>query len=267
MPAKPGFMERFRTMTCLRLVDVEDGHAVDGRRLVVAGRRVDHVVGADDQRHVGVLELAVDLLHLLEPVVGDVGLGQQHVHVAGHAAGHRVDGVDHRAAVLLDQLGQLADLRAAPGPPPCRSRAPRSPGGRRPAGWRRPPAVMERTGRRGGALRRAAAEAAPKAPKRTLAKERFIAFDITSERMKPRGAVERAGDDQHVVADGEAGGRGGQAGVGVEQRDHHRHVGATDGEHQRDAEERAPARPWRRRRPGWRDRPPARRRAPPPRRT
>ena len=29
-------------------------------------------------------ELGVDLLHLLELVVGDVGLGEQHVHVAGH---------------------------------------------------------------------------------------------------------------------------------------------------------------------------------------
>ena len=55
-------------------------------------------------------ELVVDLVHLVQPVVRDVGLGEQHVHVAGHAAGHRMDRVFHLAAALLDQLGQLAHL-------------------------------------------------------------------------------------------------------------------------------------------------------------
>jgi hypothetical protein len=58
-------------------------------------RRVDDVVGADDDGHVGVREVLVDLVHLHHDVVGHLGLGQQHVHVAGHAAGHRVDGKAH----------------------------------------------------------------------------------------------------------------------------------------------------------------------------
>ena len=41
-------------------------------------------------------------------VVGHVGLGQQHVHVAGHAARHRVDRVVHAHAALLELVGQLA---------------------------------------------------------------------------------------------------------------------------------------------------------------
>ena len=50
-------------------------------------------------------------------------------------------------------------------------------------------------------------------------------------------AVERAGDDEHVVAEHEAGGGRGQAGVAVQQRHHHRHVGRADGDDQHDAEE------------------------------
>src|SRR2546427_9510069 len=47
------------------------------------------------QRHVGVGKLAVDVLHLEHQVVRDFGLGEEHVHVPGHAPGHRVHGVAH----------------------------------------------------------------------------------------------------------------------------------------------------------------------------
>ena len=53
---------------------------------------IGHVVGADDQRHVGLRKVAVDLVHFDQRVVRDVGFGQQHVHVAGHAAGDGMDG-------------------------------------------------------------------------------------------------------------------------------------------------------------------------------
>ena len=39
-----------------------------------------------------------------------------------------------------------------------------------------------------------------------------------------------AGHDQQLAAHHEAGGRGRHTGIGVEQRNHHRHVGAADGE-------------------------------------
>jgi hypothetical protein len=89
------------------LVDVEDRHAVDRRLLDGAGRGVGDVVGADHERDVGARELAVDVVHLLELVVGDVGLGQQHVHVAGHAPRDRVDGVEDLDAALLELGGEL----------------------------------------------------------------------------------------------------------------------------------------------------------------
>ncbi len=46
-------------------------------------------------------EVVVDVVHLLHGVVLDIGLGQQHVHVPGHAARHRVDGVLHRDTLAL----------------------------------------------------------------------------------------------------------------------------------------------------------------------
>ena len=49
--------------------------------------------------------------------------------------------------------------------------------------------------------------------------------------QEARGAVERAGDDEHVVAEREARRRRGETGVRVEQRDHDRHVGAADRQH------------------------------------
>src|SRR2546422_8582933 len=65
----------------LRLVGVEDGHPIDRAARRVVCRRVDHVVGANDERDVRGLELVVDLVHLLELVVGDVRLSKEYVHV------------------------------------------------------------------------------------------------------------------------------------------------------------------------------------------
>ena len=66
-------------------------HAGD-RGAGFGGGRVDGVVGSDDQDDVGVGEVLVDLVHLHDDVVGDVGLGEQHVHVARQTSGHRMDG-------------------------------------------------------------------------------------------------------------------------------------------------------------------------------
>src|SRR6185437_7552527 len=93
----------------LGLVDVEDGHAGD-RGAGPAGGGVGDVVGADDESDVGPRELGVDLFHLLELRIGHVGLGQQDVHVAGHAAGDRMNGVADVDAPGLEQLGQPGDL-------------------------------------------------------------------------------------------------------------------------------------------------------------
>ena len=121
------------------LVHVEDRHAVDRGVLDIARGRVGHVVRADHERHVGLRELGVDLVHLLEMVVGHVGLGQQHVHVPGHAAGHRVDGVVHLARRASRARRPARARCAGPAPPPCRSREPPRPCRRTRAGWPRRP--------------------------------------------------------------------------------------------------------------------------------
>ena len=52
-----------------------------------------------------------------------------------------------------------------------------------------------------------------------------------------RRADEHAGDDQDVVLEHEAGRGRGETGEGVQERDHDRHVGAADREHEEHAEE------------------------------
>jgi hypothetical protein len=44
--------------------------------------RVNGVVGANDQDNVSVGEVVIDLVHLHDDVVGDVGFGEQHIHAA-----------------------------------------------------------------------------------------------------------------------------------------------------------------------------------------
>ncbi len=77
-------------MFVLALKAIEDRHAGDGRLGVVVGGRVDHILGAEHQHPVGLAKLGVDVVHLEHLVVGHLGFGQQHVHMAGHAADHRV---------------------------------------------------------------------------------------------------------------------------------------------------------------------------------
>ena len=62
-----------------------------------------------------------------------------------------------------------------------------------------------------------------------------MALHIRIESRKPLGAVECAGNDQHVVAQGKARGWRRQTGVGIEQRDHDRHVGPADRNHDQHA--------------------------------
>ena len=70
----------------------------------VAGGRIHHVIRSQDQDHIRLGEGWVDLLQVIQLVVGDVGLGEQDVHVSRHAPRHWVDAVaDFHAAVLQDR--------------------------------------------------------------------------------------------------------------------------------------------------------------------
>ena len=66
-----------------------------------------------------------------------------------------------------------------------------------------------------------------------------LAHDVGEDRA--RRAHQRAGDDQRGVLQREADARRRPAGIGIQHRDHHRHVGAADGNDQGDAEDEARA--------------------------
>ena len=69
---------------------------------------IGHVIGADHIGDIGLGELGVDVFQLEHFVIGHIGFGQQHVHVAGHAARHRMDGVGDLDAFLLQLVGHFA---------------------------------------------------------------------------------------------------------------------------------------------------------------
>ena len=64
---------------------------------------VDSVVGPDDEDDGGVGEIVVDLIHLEHDAVGHLGLGHQHVHVAGESAGDLVDTEPHVSHVTATE--------------------------------------------------------------------------------------------------------------------------------------------------------------------
>ena len=62
-----------------------------------------------------------------------------------------------------------------------------------------------------------------------------LAHDVGQDRA--RGADQRAGDDQRRIAEREADAGGRPSRIGIEHRDHHRHVGAADRDDDQDAEQ------------------------------
>ena len=132
-------------------------------------------------------ELRVDLVHLLELVVRHVRLGEQHVHVARHAAGDGMDRVLDVDALLLEQLRELRARRAAPARPRARSPGRRRPCARTTSCTATSSGVVARTVRPSSARMPVPAPACtwPKAPNRTFVTERFIAFAISSVSSVP----------------------------------------------------------------------------------
>ena len=141
------------------------------------GGGVDGVVGADDQDDGGVGEVVVDLVHLQDDVVGHLGLGEQHVHVAGQAAGDGVDAepdVDAALAQLAGQLGdgvlRLGDGHAVAGGDDHRRRRRASSSATSVGGDLAVLAVVRVVGRRRASM--------PKPPAMTEMNERFIALHM-----------------------------------------------------------------------------------------
>src|SRR6266849_4847487 len=89
-------------------VYVEDRHAEDGAAGIGASGGIGDIVGADDQSDIGLRHVAVDGVHIEQLVVGDVGFGEQHVHVAGHASGDGVDAEADIDAAFRERVVQFA---------------------------------------------------------------------------------------------------------------------------------------------------------------
>mmetsp|Transcript_15752 Transcript_15752/g.38617 ORF Transcript_15752/g.38617 Transcript_15752/m.38617 type:complete len:470 (-) Transcript_15752:3966-5375(-) len=89
--------------------DVNDGHACDDGIGILLRRRVDRVVGADDEGDVCLVKVVLDLVHLEDGIVGDARLGEEHVELPRHAPRHGVDRKTHAHACLLTQVAHLGE--------------------------------------------------------------------------------------------------------------------------------------------------------------
>ena len=85
---------------------VEHGWTADGKAIVATAAEdlLSAVLDRDHDGDVGARHLGVDLLHLAELLVGDVGLGEEDVHVAGHASGDGVNGEAHVDSPLAKRV-------------------------------------------------------------------------------------------------------------------------------------------------------------------
>ena len=206
---------------------MEHRHPCDRRAGVVHGRRVDRVVGADDEHDIGVRQVVVDLVHLEHDVVGHLGLGEQDVHVPRETTGDRVDPeADIHAAVAQPtrELGhgilRLRRRHAVAGRDDDRPRFLEE--GSHPGRLHLTvlAVVGVATRRRAGLHSEATGDDGDEGPVHRLA------HDVGQ--VGTRGADQRTGDDEQVVVEQEAGRGCRPPRVGVEHRHDDRHVATAD---------------------------------------
>ena len=214
---------------------MQDRHTRDRGARLHRGR-VDGVIGTDHQDDIGLVELVVDLVHLVDDVVGHAGLGEQHIHVAGQPSGNRVDRESHLDAGLGEPLGQLGhrilglrDRHAVAGSDHHRTRI-GEPGSQL-VGLD----LLDLTGRPLGGGRSGGAETTE--DHRDERAVHGLAHDVAQDRA--RSAHQGTGDDQHVHAQGETAEGSRESGVAVQHRDDHRHIRTADSGNQVEAQEQA----------------------------
>jgi len=91
-------------------VHIQNGHAKDRAAVVGAGRRIGDVISANDQGNIRLRKITIDLVHVEQLVVRDVGFREENVHVAGHAAGNRMDAELDVHAAFGERIVKLADF-------------------------------------------------------------------------------------------------------------------------------------------------------------
>ena len=73
------------------MVGIEDRHAVDRTFRIAARDRIDDIIRADDQCGISRIKFLVDFIQVKNTIIRNAGLGQQHIHMPGHASGDRMD--------------------------------------------------------------------------------------------------------------------------------------------------------------------------------
>src|SRR6267143_4612996 len=217
------------------LVDGEDGHAVDRAAGVGACCGIGDIVGTDDESDVGLRHIAVDVVHFEQPVIGDIGFGEQHVHVAGHASGDWMNAEADIDAALAESVEEFANfvLGLRDGHAVAGNDDDFVGGGEDSGGFFRGGAfdgALLLRARSGGLNLSEAAE-------EHVGERAIHGFGHDDGKNEAGGAVERASDDQQLAIEHEAHGRGGKAGVRVQERDDSGHVRPTDGDDQHHAED------------------------------
>ena len=61
--------------------------------LISLGLWINHVVGTQHKHHIGGRELRVDHIHLLELLIGHIGLSKKHIHMTRHPSRNRMNGI------------------------------------------------------------------------------------------------------------------------------------------------------------------------------
>src|SRR5215212_9858565 len=225
----------------LGVLDGEHGHPAYGAlHLGVVGRRVYHVVGADDDRGVGIIELGVYVLEVVKLLVGDAYLGEEYVHVSWHPACDRVDAEKDLLALGLERLHEVPHSLLGLGDGEAVT-------------WYDhdllrliSEVLADLRGTRVGDFPLFLLPARTRPRGRDTGEDNLA--QRTSQRARheprqdgPRGADQRAADNEGVIGEHEARGRRRESGKRVEQRDHDGHVSPADGDNEQDAEQQRSA--------------------------
>merc|ERR1719341_1678536 len=79
----------------------------DGVRVILGGR-VDCIVGSNDQGEVNIVPVIIDLVHLIDNIIGYASLGKEYIKLARHSACDRVDSEFDLLALFLQERDHLS---------------------------------------------------------------------------------------------------------------------------------------------------------------
>src|SRR5699024_703652 len=90
---KTGAQASLKDNGSLSFIDIQDRHTINRTALLRLSSRIYHIIGPNDKHNVSGFKFRIDLFHIKKLIVWHVCFGQQHIHMAGHAARDRMDAV------------------------------------------------------------------------------------------------------------------------------------------------------------------------------